>query len=155
MTAEMKVDDWHYLPFTDIYNISAGGASTMAVRITNPNPTAPRLGPSVNHPAVSPDSTSILVNTSGSGSGYDLYLLDMTGAVVKRLTNTGQIEDQAAWSPDGKSIVYREFSYGSGSIKMMNADGSNVRYVTLPQYNDADPSVGPAGLLPSPAATVP
>lgn len=155
MTAEMKVDDWLYLPFTDIYNISPGGASTRAVRITNPDPLAPRLGPSVNHPAVSPDGTRILCAYSGSGSGYDLALLDMTGAEVMRLTNTpGQIEDRPAWSPDGQLIVYRAFNWGAGSIQGIDADGANLRYVTLSQYDDSDPSVGPAGLLP-PAAAVP
>lgn len=59
-------------------------------------------------PRVSPDGRSILFQADPTGKGScDLYVIPITGGTPYNLTNTPTIhEQQASWSPDGRSIVY-------------------------------------------------
>lgn len=54
---------------------------------------------------------------------YDIYVMDIDGANIERLTTTSASEFWCSWSPDGRRIVYDSWSYGDG-ILAMNDDGS-------------------------------
>lgn len=57
---------------------------------------------------MSPDGARLLVSlTDGGSRSRDIWILDMTRGVPTRVTFDPADERSAAWSPDGKSIVYR------------------------------------------------
>ncbi|MEO6223508.1 MAG: protein kinase [Vicinamibacterales bacterium] len=57
---------------------------------------------------LAPDGARLLVSlTDGVSRSRDIWILDMTRGVPTRVTFDPADERSAAWSPDGKSIVYR------------------------------------------------
>ncbi len=75
----------------------------------------------------SPDGETIVFVGREAGD-QDLYVMNRDGTHPTRLTHTTVAEEAPVWSPDGSQIA---FSYagpaGSGSIVVMNRDGSNQR----------------------------
>jgi Tol biopolymer transport system component len=57
-------------------------------------------------------------------SNFDIYAVSADGSNPTRLTNNPAIDQQPAWSPDGKQIAFSSFRGGISSIYVMNADGS-------------------------------
>ena len=53
----------------------------------------------------------------------DIYVMDIDGTNVERLTTTSAWEYYCSWSPDGRRIVYDSWLYSDG-ILVMNDDGS-------------------------------
>ena len=81
-------------------------------------------GREAQYPAWSPDGMRIAF-TYVEG-GFSIYVMDATGANVKRLTN-GPQDNWPVWSPDSRRIA---FSRGEQSIWSMNPDGTDARLVT-------------------------
>lgn len=71
-----------------------------------------------DEPDLSPDGKRV-VFFSGRGGSADLYVMNIDGSDVTKLTDDGG-NTSPRWSPDGKRIA---FSHG-GSLAVMNADGS-------------------------------
>ena len=57
-------------------------------------------------PAWSPDGKRIAFDSQRSGNG-DIYVMDVDGSNIVRLTSDSDVEEWPAWSPDGRSIVYQ------------------------------------------------
>jgi len=53
---------------------------------------------------------------------WDIYIMDMDGANVERLTDTSASEYVCSWSPDGHRIVYAPWDFEDG-ITIVNDDG--------------------------------
>lgn len=53
----------------------------------------------------------------------DIYIMDVDGTNIERLTTTSADEFRCSWSPDGRRIVYNSYSI-YGGIMVMNDDGS-------------------------------
>jgi predicted Holliday junction resolvase-like endonuclease len=74
----------------------------------------------------------------------DLYTTDLNGGNLKQLINTPQIEEEIAYSPDGKKILIKRMDKYPGTndeIWLMNADGSNMTQLThfnTPGYPEYD-----------------
>lgn len=69
----------------------------------------------------------------------DVYVLDVDGGNLERLTNLPATVDQmAVWSPNGKQLVFMSFREGYCSVFTMNADGSDP--VNLTPKAPADPT---------------
>jgi Tol biopolymer transport system component len=85
------------------------------------------------------------------GFKNEIYVMDVDGSDVTRLTETPQEEYTPAWSADGEKIVYsRERSDGPPELFVMNADGSCPR--KLAEGTEADwygppAEAGPTGAL--------
>ena len=97
-------------------------------------------------PRLSPDGSRIaferMVDTVPANGSYDLFVVDIDGANLTRLTNSGYSQGFASWSHDGTRIVYIVAAIngtGQFDIYMMNADGSDNHSIT--------PSWFPAGFL--------
>jgi TolB protein len=68
----------------------------------------------------------------------DVYVMDVDGGNLERLTNLPATLDQmAVWSPNGKRLAFMSFRDGYCSVFAMNADGSDP--VNLTPKAAADP----------------
>jgi Tol biopolymer transport system component len=52
----------------------------------------------------------------------DLFVVDVEGGTPRRLTELGEDNPAAVWSPDGQRIAI----LAGGGIYLMNADGSGL-----------------------------
>jgi dipeptidyl aminopeptidase/acylaminoacyl peptidase len=62
-----------------------------------------------------------------------------------RLTSSGAIDRDAAWSSDGDQIAFMSQRDGNAEIYRMNADGTGQRRLTTDPAFDADPTFSPDG----------
>jgi len=90
----------------------------------------------VSSPQVSPDGKSVLFSISYESveqnkSNADLYVMDINGANLKRITRTPKSESQAVWIDGGKRIafIYAD-SDGKAQMWAMNSDGSDRKQLT-------------------------
>jgi Tol biopolymer transport system component len=77
--------------------------------------------------ASSPDGTRILFNRYHGDDNSDIYLMNVDGTDLVRLTNTLWYEETAGWSPDGTKILFTR----NGHVHYMNADGTGIVGVTI------------------------
>jgi TolB protein len=90
-------------------------------------------------PALSPDGRRILF-----GRHNDLYVMNVNGSHVHRLTYGAGAEGAGAWSPDGRWIAYSVYRSGHSAIWKMRADGGGKQRLTRPRLNDV-PTWSPDG----------
>jgi len=98
----------------------------------------------VEYPAFSPDGTKIAFESlepdaSGNDPNYNIYIMNADGSGVSRLTDYRGQDVGAAWSPDGKKIVFtstRDNEILPGNLAplpdiwVMNPDGSGQTRLT-------------------------
>jgi Tol biopolymer transport system component len=95
-------------------------------------------GTHTEYPAWAPSQDRLAFASDMSGN-YELYVVNVNGSGLVRLTNTPENELRPAWSPDGTQLVY-DVDVADTSVKrdlfIMNADGSGVRpVITGGKYN--------------------
>ncbi len=56
-------------------------------------------------PAVSPDGRRIAFTSTRDGN-YDVYVMNIDGSNVQRITHSEEREDYPAWHPDGEHVVF-------------------------------------------------
>lgn len=97
-------------------------------------------------PAWSPDGKKIAFASTRDGN-YEIYLIDVDGKNVKRLTESKGDDRFPNWSQDGKKIVFMSESKKSGSpeIYIMDADGKNPKQLTNNTHNEWSPVYSPDG----------
>src|ERR1039457_607567 len=71
---------------------------------------------------VSPDGSTLLV-TSNDGGQRSLWKVEVPGGSLRRLLTDTWV-NSAAWSPDGRSVVY---SPGDGDLDVIRSDGTGTR----------------------------
>lgn len=76
---------------------------------------------------LSSDGSRIVFASNRDGT-YDIYVVDVDGSGLTRLTDGPSGDFSPRWSPDGKRIA---FSRG-GSLMVMDSDGGNARQITEP-----------------------
>ncbi len=90
----------------------------------------------VSSPVVSPDKSKILYGVSYESveenrSNQDLYVMNLDGTDVMRLTKTPGSESQAVWIDGGDKIAYIAAGKDKTSqVWVMNADGSGAKQVS-------------------------
>ena len=89
-------------------------------------------------PAWSPDGTRIAF-TRSSGGQNDIYVMNVDGSQVRKLSNSAGQETSPAWSPDGTKIAFSG-QLGDYEIYVVNADGSRERRLTFGGFNNGHPS---------------
>ena len=75
------------------------------------------------HPHWSPDGSRIAV-AIGRTSGSDIWLIDARTKSLSKLTNGTGLDDQPAWTADGKRVFYRSIESSGTKLKSIAADGS-------------------------------
>ena len=81
--------------------------------------------------------SEFVVTSTKDGETHELYLIGRDGRELKRLTQNGQYENDPAFSPDGRQIVFRSRKTGHGELFIMDADGGPWRQLTrYPEDDD-------------------
>lgn len=62
--------------------------------------------------------------------GFDIYVSDLTGTIISRLTENPGYDAEATVSPKGDKIVFTSMRSGDLELYTMNIDGSEVTQVT-------------------------
>lgn len=98
-------------------------------------------------PRWSPDGTQLLFQCQQPLPQTDICLMGADGSNPHQLTSDGGTvsDGEAAWSPDGRRIVFTVFQPGNTEIFVMNADGSEPKNLTNSAGNDANPVWSPDG----------
>lgn len=75
----------------------------------------------------------------------DLFEADLSGHILRRLTDTPGYDAEGAYSKDGKQIAFCSDRDGDPDIYVMNSDGTNVRQLTNAPGYDGGPFISPDG----------
>jgi Tol biopolymer transport system component len=125
--------------FTEVYIVTL--ASGGMVRLTDDS------GYIDGQPAWSPLGNRIAFASNRDSAGADIYLMDVDGSNVKRLTTDAANDGQPAWSPTGDRIAFVSDRVGGSStdIFVMDTAGNNVVNVTNVAGVDLAPAWSPDG----------
>ena len=93
---------------------------------------------------LSPDGQTVVATYESAGN-TNLYLLDRSGSVIRRLTQDPGIEVSPAWSPDGKQIVYVSDRSGSPQVFVLDMQSGKTRRVTYSGSYNTSPEWSPKG----------
>jgi TolB protein len=63
-------------------------------------------------------------------SGYDIYMADLDGKIVKKLTNTPGYDAEATLSPDGKKMLFTSLRNGDLDLYIMDLASGSVKQIT-------------------------
>ncbi|RME50270.1 MAG: hypothetical protein D6790_21455, partial [Caldilineae bacterium] len=66
----------------------------------------------------------------GENGNWDVYIVNVDGSGLRRLTTSPARDGLATASPDGRSIAFVSDRDGYWALYVMNADGSNMRQLT-------------------------
>lgn len=77
----------------------------------------------LRQPTISKDHVSFVY-------GGDLWIADLNGSNVKRLTNSAALESNPHFSPDGKTIAFSSNRSGSNSVYTISIDGGQPKRLT-------------------------
>lgn len=69
------------------------------------------------------------VGSSRDGN-FEIYVMNIDGTGVARLTTHPGLDTRPAWSPDGGQIAYTSVRNGNYETYLMNADGTDPRNIT-------------------------
>ena len=125
----------------DIYKIDLNGK--IITRLTNGPAGAINVEPSLN-----PEGTKVAFSSERGGRPM-IYVMNIDGSGVKRLTFDGAYNSSPTWSPDGKKIAFAGQAENHFDIFVMNADGSGLTRVTSVKKSNGkwahneDPSFSP------------
>ncbi len=96
----------------------------------------------------SPDGSQLMFSSSMQGNP-ELYVTDINGSKPKRLTFSTGGSTSPTWNPKtGQSVVFVSDRGGIPKLYMMNADGTNVNLLDLPDKGYViDPAWSPNGQI--------
>jgi len=86
------------------------------------------------NPDLSPDGTKVAFSSNRAG-GHDIYVMNVDGSDLTRLTFDSAGDLSAKWSPDGKRIAFSR----SGSLMVMDSDGNNLQQIMEAEPEDTAP----------------
>jgi TolB protein len=96
-------------------------------------------------PAWSPDGRMLALTLSKGDGNLDIYTLDVTNQMLRRLTDWPSIETEAQWSVDGSELYFTSDRSGAPQIYRINAGGGRAERVTFEGSYNARPRLAPDG----------
>lgn len=85
-----------------------------------------------------------IVFVRGSAAKGDIWVMDgwlpFPLLTARKLTDNIDNNRSPVWSPDGRQIAFYTDTNGKQDVYIMNADGSNLRRLTIDKSNDGFPS---------------
>ncbi|MFM1945635.1 MAG: hypothetical protein RI897_4617 [Verrucomicrobiota bacterium] len=81
-------------------------------------------------PAVSPDGKRVAMILSKGGSP-DLYVADVDGSNLKRLTTTKEDESSPCWSPDGRTLCVISRKDGKAALYTIPSAGGQLKRLSI------------------------
>ena len=75
-------------------------------------------------PRLSPDGKRVALSV-GSLTRRDVYVYDLPGGPLTRITNEGTINDRPEWTPDGKALLFRSDRRAPNALWMQPTDGGS------------------------------
>ena len=134
----------------DIRRVSLADGASTTLSLVSPVPSA-----YIRDVAPSPDGLRVAFTVAWDSDEWptiidgDIYVANIDGSGVQRLTSAPYMDEQPAWSPDGSRIVFRSTRRGDPDIYVMGADGSSPVNLTAdfqPGINsDHTPTWSPDG----------
>lgn len=94
--------------------------------------------------AFSPSGKEIALTLSKDGNA-ELYVINLQGTILRRLTNDPGIDTSPTWSPSGGQIAFVSNRGGSPQIYVMSSGGGGARRVTFTGSYNQEPSWSPRG----------
>jgi hypothetical protein len=91
------------------------------------------------------ENSGAIAFASERDGNSEIYLSDVNGGNVRRLTDDPAYDAWPSWSPDGSQLAFMSDRSGNPDIFVMNADGSGVRQLTFDEANDIWPEWSPDG----------
>jgi Tol biopolymer transport system component len=77
---------------------------------------------------------------------YEIRVVSLEGAVVRRLARSNHPTINPAWSPDGRMIAFaRQEPNGRFQIYTVNADGTGLRVIGTGELSETSPTWSPDG----------
>ena len=86
-------------------------------------------------PAFSPDGRRVAFN-SNRDDNSDIYVANVDGTGLLRLTNHPAIDTSPTWSPNSQQIAFTSDRTGAPQIYVIGADGTGLRRLTYESYCD-------------------
>ena len=86
-------------------------------------------------PAFSPDGRRVAFN-SNRDDNSDIYVANVDGSGLLRLTNHPAIDTSPTWSPNSQQIAFTSDRTGTPQIYVIGADGTGLRRLTYETYCD-------------------
>jgi hypothetical protein len=87
-------------------------------------------------PRVSPDGSRVAVEVRNDRNELHPWLIDLTDGSAAPLQTDGMINDFYAWTPDGRSLIYRSVRPEGSGIYRQPADGSGAAQLLLAATED-------------------
>jgi Tol biopolymer transport system component len=82
-------------------------------------------------PAVSPDGTHIAFSSFRDGN-FSIYIIEVDGQGLRRLTYSSSNDSEPAWSPDGSKIAFvRGYDGTDGGYANLSSCGSEIYVVSV------------------------
>jgi dipeptidyl aminopeptidase/acylaminoacyl peptidase len=104
----------------------------------------------ISDPQVSPDGRLVAFSVSvtdlaANRRRSDVYLADVAGSFLRRLTTNEANDSGARWAPDGKSLYFLSTRAGSQQVFRLRLDGGEAEQVTDEPLDVENLEVGPGG----------
>jgi eukaryotic-like serine/threonine-protein kinase len=100
-----------------------------------------KLGIGAVQPAWSPDGKRIVFKSRVKR--IDIYVINVDGTGLVKLTDEPRGVNTPAWSPDGRKIAFANLRHGPPEMYVMNPDGSGQVRLTFNTWRDVRPSWSP------------
>jgi len=92
----------------------------------------------------SPDGQKIAFASNQDGD-YEIYIMDIDGNILQKLTDNKADDTHPSWSPDGQKIGFMSNQDGNNEIYLMDSDGKNQERLTNNNTDDGLPVWSPDG----------